>query len=86
MDDEAEVGRKISFKCCVPNRISTCPSDDLRVSLTTLKNALANVTVCIRRIEQELEKRGVPSSMLKAHRGEASPEILELVASMGSVT
>ena len=86
MDDEAEVGRKVSFKCCIPNRISTCSSDDLRVSLTTLKNTLANVTVCIRRIEQELDKRGVPSSMFKAHRGEVSPEILELVESMGPVT
>ena len=86
MSEEETVGRKISFKCCVPHRISKCSDDDLRVSLVTLKNALANVTVCVGRIERELKKRGVPTSMFKAHRGQVSPEIEKLVESMDVLT
>lgn len=62
--------------------MATCSDDDLRVSLVTLKNALANVTVCIKRLERELNKRGVPHSILQAYRGKVSPEILEVIESM----
>ncbi|MFW9920923.1 MAG: hypothetical protein ACFFED_15085 [Candidatus Thorarchaeota archaeon] len=72
--------RTLSFKCCVPTNVSACSDDDLRLSLVTLKNAQANVTVCIRRLERELKRRGVSPSLLASVRGEPSPEILELVS------
>lgn len=72
-----EQGRKLTFKCCVPHKLSTCSDDDLRVSLVGLKNTLANVTVCIRKIERELERRGAPISILAAMRQELPLDILE---------
>ncbi|MDF1539516.1 MAG: hypothetical protein P1Q69_11510 [Candidatus Thorarchaeota archaeon] len=70
MNDDETQGRKLAFKCCVPSNVSTCSDDNLRVALVGLKNALANVTVCMRRIERELERRGAPSSILAAIRQE----------------
>ncbi len=70
MNDDETQSRKLAFKCCVPSNVSTCSDDDLRVGLVGLKNALANVTVCMRKIERELERRGVPKSILAAMRQE----------------
>ena len=66
--------RTLSFKCCIPRRMSACSDDDLRTSLTTLMNAMANITVCIQRIEHELDKRGTPKSFMKALRTKAEPD------------
>ncbi|MFW9849316.1 MAG: hypothetical protein ACFFF4_09250 [Candidatus Thorarchaeota archaeon] len=75
MKEETHEGRTISFKCCIPKRISKCSDDDLRTSLSTLMNAIANITVCIRRIEHELDKRGTPKSFMKALRANAIPDM-----------
>ena len=74
MEEEKKDGRTISFKCCIPRKMSDCSNDDLRTSLTTLMNAMANITVCIKRIEHELDKRGTPKSFMKALREKAEPD------------
>ncbi len=72
--------RKLTFKCCIPAKVSACSDDDLRLSLVTLKNAQANIVVCVKRLERELKRRGVSPSLLASVRGEASPEFIEMVA------
>lgn len=76
MSDDEHEGRKLTFRCCVPTKLSTCSDSDLRVGLVGLKNTLANVTICIRKIERELERRGVPHSILAAMRQEIPKDIL----------
>ncbi len=81
MEKDNKKERKLSFKCCVPARIADCSDDELRLSLVTLKNALANVTVCISKLDRELKKRGVSPSFFESVRAAApSPEIVELFA------
>ncbi len=83
MEKDNKKERKLSFKCCVPARMSDCSDDELRLSLVTLKNALVNVTVCISKLERELKKRGVSTSLLESVRAAPSPEIIELLATQG---
>ena len=80
MEKDNKKERILLFKCCVPARISDCSDDELRLSLVTLKNALANVTVCISKLERELKKRGTSTSMFRAIRERPIPETIELAA------
>ncbi|MHA3963787.1 MAG: hypothetical protein AM325_009620 [Candidatus Thorarchaeota archaeon SMTZ1-45] len=78
MNTDEDKERKISFKCCIPRKMSSCTDDELRLSIVTLKNAQINITVCIDRLERELKKRGASTSLLKNMRGEPTPELLEI--------
>ena len=80
MNETESNERHLSFKCCIPAKMGRCSDDDLRLSLVTLKNAQANVGVCISRLERELKRRGASTSLLASVRGEPSPEILELAS------
>jgi hypothetical protein len=80
MEKDNKKERKLSFKCCVPARITDCSDDELRLGLVTLKNALANITVCMSRLERELKKRGASASLLESVRSAPSPEIIEFLA------
>lgn len=78
MKEENEMERKLSFKCCIPREIPSCSDGDLRLSLTTLKNAMINITICMERIERELKKRGATTSFFQSLREDEIPEIVEL--------
>ena len=78
MKEDEVKERKLSFKCCAPRNMSTCTDNELRLSLATMKNAVINITVCMNRIERELEKRGATASFFQALKESESPEILEL--------
>ena len=75
-----DMERKLSFKCCVPREMSSCTDGDLRLSLTTLKNAMVNITICMDRLERELKKRGATTSFFQSMRDNEVPEIIELGA------
>lgn len=74
-----DMERKLSFKCFVPREMSSCTDGDLRLSLTTLKNAMVNITICMDRLERELKKRGATTSFFQSMRDNEVPEIVELV-------
>ncbi len=78
MKEDEEKERKLSFKCCIPRNMSTCTDDDLRLSMATLKNAIINITICMTRIERELQKRGASTSFFQSRREGQTPELLEL--------
>jgi hypothetical protein len=80
MDLSEEKERKISFKCCIPRRMSVCTDNELRQSYTTLKNAYMSISVCMSRIERELKKRGTSTSVFRSMRENPPPELIELVA------
>ena len=80
MKEENEMERKLSFKCCVPREMKSCSDADLRLSLATIKNAMINLTLCMDRIEGELQKRGATTSFFQALKESETPEIKELAA------
>jgi hypothetical protein len=80
LDGGEEKERVISVKCCIPRKMSSCTDDELRLSFVTLKNAIMNITVCSKRIERELKKRGTSTSVFRAIREKPIPELVELAA------
>ena len=78
MKENEEKERHLSFKCCIPREIPSCKDGELQLSLVTLKNALINITICMKRLERELEKRGTSTSIIRSMTEEQSPELLKL--------
>jgi hypothetical protein len=76
--ENEEKERKLSFKCCIPRKMSNCTDDELRLSMVTLKNAIMNLTVCMGRLEREFKNRGAVTSILKNARMDQPQELLEL--------
>jgi hypothetical protein len=78
MKENEEKERKLSFKCCVPREMSSCTVGELQLSFATLKNALINITICMTKLERELEKRGASTSLFRSMNEEQTSELLEL--------
>ncbi|MGY5853394.1 MAG: hypothetical protein RTU92_07520 [Candidatus Thorarchaeota archaeon] len=83
MDEGEGKERKLSFKCCIPRDMSSCTDDEIRLSIVSLKNAIVSITVCMTKLERELKKRGVTSSILKSMRGQPSTELLDIASTQG---
>jgi len=61
-----------SIQIMMPKHLAECTEEDLRLSYVTLKNASSVIVVQMLRIKRELERRGEPTSILKAIRTKKS--------------
>ncbi|MFW9806834.1 MAG: hypothetical protein ACFFFK_08905 [Candidatus Thorarchaeota archaeon] len=76
--------RKLTIKCCAPRNMSSCTDDELRLSIVTFRNAIVNITVCMNKLERELQRRGsTTTSLLKSIRENQPQELLELATIKG---
>ena len=60
--------RDLKLHVILPRSTIDATDIDLRLSLVTLKNAQEVVTVYTKKIERELEKRGVSKYIIHQHR------------------
>ena len=71
---------KHSIQVVMPKHLADCTKEDLRLSYVTLKNASSVLIVQMMRIKRELERRGEPTSILKAIRAKEGSKELETLA------
>ena len=68
MESYGKQTKKRSFHVMIPKRVAKSTNIDLQISLVTLKNSIASLTIYATKIERELAKRNIHCSIIEAAR------------------